>query len=190
MQFLFFSNDVILNGGRNYRKIKGEHIRLAWIKLAHYFQMKRFPYALSKSAKPLYIEEQTKQWPKEKVQKDTQRSTKHSYKTKDRVTRTPLKTGGELRCIGRVGSYWSISDTRDRGLLLTRKLLNQGFLIVKLKPSLPKFYGRHHDLVDRYGISVSQMTTDVFHCNERFNNIFEFFREICDFDDFLATIKI
>jgi hypothetical protein len=28
------------------------------------------------------------------VQKDKQRSTKHTYKTKDRVTRTPLKTGG------------------------------------------------------------------------------------------------
>jgi hypothetical protein len=46
-----------------------------------------------------YIEkEQTTQWPKEKVQKDKQRSTKHTYKTKDRVTRTPLKTGDELRC--------------------------------------------------------------------------------------------
>jgi hypothetical protein len=29
---------------------------------------------------------------KGKVQKDKQRSTKHIYKTKDRVTRTPLKT--------------------------------------------------------------------------------------------------
>ena len=39
-----------------------------------------------------YIEEkQTTQWPKEKIQKDKQRSTKHTYKTKDRVTRTPLK---------------------------------------------------------------------------------------------------
>ena len=28
-----------------------------------------------------------------KVQKDKQRSTKHTYKTKDRVTRTPLITG-------------------------------------------------------------------------------------------------
>ena len=28
---------------------------------------------------------------KEKVQKDKQRSTKHTYKTKDRVTRTSLK---------------------------------------------------------------------------------------------------
>jgi hypothetical protein len=51
----------------------------------------------------------------------------------------------------------------DRGLLQTRKLLNQGFLLVKLKSPLRKFYGRRHDLVDRYGISVSQMTTDMFH---------------------------
>ena len=57
------------------------------------------------------------------------------------------------------GSY---QDFLDRGLLLTRKLLNQGFLLVKLKSSLRKFYCRHHDLVDRYGISVSQMTTDMF----------------------------
>jgi hypothetical protein len=29
----------------------------------------------------------------EKVKKDKQRSTRHTYKTKDRVTRTPLKIG-------------------------------------------------------------------------------------------------
>jgi hypothetical protein len=33
---------------------------------------------------------------KGKVQKDKQRSIKHTHKTKERVTRTPLKTGGEL----------------------------------------------------------------------------------------------
>ena len=44
-----------------------------------------------------YIEKQTPQWSKEKVQKVKQRSTKHTHKTKDRVTRTPLKTEGELR---------------------------------------------------------------------------------------------
>ena len=58
---------------------------------------------------PYIEEEQTTQWPKQKVQKDKQRSTKHTYKTKDRVTRTPLKTGGELRCSGRVSSLHSIS---------------------------------------------------------------------------------
>ena len=30
---------------------------------------------------------------REKEQMDKQRSTKHTHKTKDRVTRTPLKTG-------------------------------------------------------------------------------------------------
>ena len=34
---------------------------------------------------------------KKKSTKDKQRSTKHTYKTKARVTRTPLKSGGELR---------------------------------------------------------------------------------------------
>jgi hypothetical protein len=38
-------------------------------------------------------EEQTTQCPKEKVQKDKQRSTKHAQKTKNRVTRTQLKIG-------------------------------------------------------------------------------------------------
>jgi hypothetical protein len=40
-------------------------------------------------------EEQTTQWPKENLLKDKQRSTKHTHKTKARVTRTPLKSGGE-----------------------------------------------------------------------------------------------
>ena len=58
------------------------------------------------------------------------------------------------------GSY---QDFLDRGLLLTMKLLNQGFFLAKLKSSLRKFYGRHPDLDDRCGISVSQITTDTFH---------------------------
>jgi hypothetical protein len=58
------------------------------------------------------------------------------------------------------GSY---HDFLDRGLILTRKLLNQEFLLVNLKSSLRKFYGRNHDFADRYGISVSQLTTDLFH---------------------------
>jgi len=36
------------------------------------------------------------------------------------------------------GSY---QDFLDIGLLLTRKLLNKGFLLVKLKPSLRQYYG-------------------------------------------------
>ena len=36
-------------------------------------------------------------------------------------------------------------DFLDRGLPLTRQLLNQGFLLVRLKSSFRTFYGRHHD---------------------------------------------
>ena len=41
---------------------------------------------------------------KKKVQKDKQRSSKSTHKIKDRVTRTPLITGGDLKCSGRVSS--------------------------------------------------------------------------------------
>jgi hypothetical protein len=42
------------------------------------------------------------QWPKDKGQKDKQRSTNMTQKTKDRATRTSLKTGVDLGCSGRV----------------------------------------------------------------------------------------
>ena len=61
-----------------------------------------------------------------------------------------------IRYSGACGSYY---DLLDRRLLLTRMLLNQVFLVVKLKSSLRMFYGRHHDLVNCYGMSVSQTTT-------------------------------
>ena len=54
------------------------------------------------------------------------------------------------------------SDFLERGQLLSQKLLSQGYVKPKLESSLRKFYVRHHELVDHYGISVSQMTTDMF----------------------------
>ena len=102
--------------------------------------------------------------------------------------RTPVANTGKLRSISQVpvsigrnmpaalsyGVYisqliqysiacGSYEDVLDKGLLLTMRLLYQGFILVKLKSLLRKFHGRHHDLVDRCWISVSQMTTDMFH---------------------------
>jgi hypothetical protein len=64
----------------------------------------------------------------------------------------------------------SISRCRSRyqGMKQTRKLRNQEFLLVKLKSSLRKSYGRHHDLVDRYGIPVWQMNTICSNCRKHF----------------------
>lgn len=53
-------------------------------------------------------------------------------------------------------------DFLVRGLLHTRKLLNQEFQMKKLKSYLRNFYGRYHKLVDFCGISVSHMTSDMY----------------------------
>ena len=47
---------------------------------------------------------------KKKDKRTKERSTKHTHKTKDRITRTPLKTRGELRCSGRGKQFksWEI----------------------------------------------------------------------------------
>ena len=74
---------------------------------------------------PYIEEEQTTQWPKEKVQKDEQQSTKHTHKTKDRVTRTPIKTGVELRCSGRIGSSCSTSGARRVNLVTNPVISNE-----------------------------------------------------------------
>ena len=52
-------------------------------------------------------------------------------------------------------------DFLDRAQLPTLKLLKQGNFAPKLKSSLRQFYGHHHDLVDRYKISISKMTMDL-----------------------------
>ena len=46
------------------------------------------------------------------------------YKTENRITRTQLKTGGELRCSGRVRSSCSTSDTR-RVNLVTKPVISR-----------------------------------------------------------------
>jgi hypothetical protein len=63
---------------------------------------------------PQIKEGQTPQWSKEKEQKDKQRSTKHTHKTKDREIRAQLKTMGELRCSGMVSSSCSLIEW-DKG---------------------------------------------------------------------------
>ena len=85
------------------------------------------------------IEGQTTQWPKEKSTKDKQRSTKHTHK--DRVTRTPLKTGDELRCSGMVGSSCSTSGTR-RVTLVTNAVghICEMFIFIKCRNPFCYFF--------------------------------------------------
>ena len=101
----------------------------------------------------LYIEEeQTTQWSKEKVQKDKQRSTKHTYKTTDRVTRTPLKTGGEIRCSRMVSSSSSTSDTL-RVNLITNPVINHE-------------RGKDREVLTTRGTHPWSFVTQIFHSGQ------------------------
>jgi hypothetical protein len=86
---------------------------------------------------PYIEEEHTTQWLKEKVQKDKQQSTKHTHKIKDQViiTRTPLKTGGELKCPGRVSSTCSTCGTR-RIILVTNPVICHNYVLISQEKRL------------------------------------------------------
>ena len=60
-----------------------------------------------------------------KLQKGKQRSIQHTNKTKDRVTRTPLKPGCELKCSGMVISSCFTSDTRRVNLVTSPVISNE-----------------------------------------------------------------
>ena len=97
-----------------------------------------------------YIEEgQTTQSPKEKVQKDKQRFTIHTHKTKDRVTRTPLKTRGELKCFGRVSGSCSTSGTRRVNLVTN--------------PVISRECGKDREVFTTSGTYPWSFVTQIFH---------------------------
>jgi len=72
-----------------------------------------------------------------------QRSTKHTHQTKDRVAQTSLKTGGDLKCSGRVSSsFYNIICSYYLPVLILIKMiytlvlwdnLNSGICRKKLK---------------------------------------------------------
>ena len=59
-----------------------------------------------------------------------------------------------LRCSRAYSKY---KNFLERELLLTGKLLKQGYQKSKLRSSLQKFYGCHHELVEYYGICAFQL---------------------------------
>ena len=100
-----------------------------------------------------YIEEeQTTKWPKEKVQKNKQWFTKHTYKTKDRVTQTQLKTRDELRCSGREGSSCFTSDTRRVNLVTNLVISHE--------------WGKDWELLTKSGTYPWSFVTHIFHSGQ------------------------
>jgi hypothetical protein len=56
---------------------------------------------------------------------------------------------------------YSVQNAVFSQVAANKVILNQGFPVDKLKSSLRKCHGHHHDLVNRNGISESQMITDI-----------------------------
>ena len=56
----------------------------------------------------------------------------------------------------------SYQDFMERGKVLTKTLLSQGYQKTKLVATLKKFYGRNIDLVNPYNVAVSRIVSDVF----------------------------
>ena len=74
------------------------------------------------------------------------------YKTKDRVTRTPLKTGGELRCSGRVSSSCSTCGTRRVNLV--RNLV------------ISREWGKDREVFTTSGTYPGSFVTQMFHSGQ------------------------
>ena len=53
-------------------------------------------------------------------------------------------------------------DFVSRSIRLVSRLTEQGYVLPRLKAAFKKFYGRHHSLVDKYTLTVSQMANDIF----------------------------
>ena len=81
--------------------------------------------------------------------KDKQRSTKHTHKTKDRIRGTPLETGGELRCSGRVSSSSSTSGTRHINLVTN--------------PVISHEWGKDREVVATSGKYPWSFVTQIYH---------------------------
>ena len=93
-QFLlkFNSNvEILISSLQSFKKKNPELCPFFYFMVKKYHSKKSLKIPKGGNQNPYIKEEQTTQWPKEKVQKDKQRSTKHTYKTKDRVTLGSLR---------------------------------------------------------------------------------------------------
>ena len=97
---------------------------------------------------PYIEEEQTT-----KGQKDKQQSTKHTNETKDRVILTPLNTGVEVRCSGRVRSSCSTSGTRRVNLVTN--------------PVISREWGKDREVFTTSGTYPWSFVTQIFHTGQQ-----------------------
>jgi hypothetical protein len=88
-----------------------------------------------------------------KKDKRTNNDLQNTHKTRDLVTRTPLKTGGALVCSGRIGSSWSTSGTRLVNLVTN--------------PVISHEWGKDREVFTTSGTYPWSFVTQIFHSGQR-----------------------
>ena len=97
--------------------------------------------------------------------------------TRTRTQTNNIRSGGtdqELWItikIARGNKYMDIVEQISLVMILSM-LLTQVSYCVKLLPSLRNFYGRHYDMINRYGTSVSLMAIGVLHVSQSLSQFF------------------
>ena len=157
---------------------------------------------------PYIEEEQTTQCPKGKNYKRTNNDLQNTHETKDRVTRTPLKHRGGVRCSGRVCSSFSTSNTRHVNLVTNPVMSHEWgkdqevftssgtypwsfvtqILYSDIKPYIDFRMNGNKTIVQFLIISmlmkaneIKQIVTWVFHFRQKIcrNNLFVILKAIC-----------
>ena len=95
--------------------------------------------------------------------KDKQGSTKHTHKTTDRVTRTPLKPGGERRCSGRVLGKITCKRHLQKSIVNTGNLCIPFFCVITAADLLFYYSIWIHTFFRYIGIQYVRIPIGKFH---------------------------
>ena len=84
----------------------------------------------------------------------------------------------QLIRFARVSSHVTDFNTRNKLLLLTAKLLNQGYRYHKLRKAFSKFYRRHSDLVSKFNVGLKSLLQQGLSEPEFYGDLVYKFRKI------------
>ena len=93
----------------------------------------------------------------------------------------------QLIRFARVSSH--VTDFNTRNILLTAKLLNQGYRYHKLRKAFSKFYRRHSDLVSKFDVGLKSLLQQGLSEPEFYGDLVYKFRKIYACNDFSTQFR-
>ena len=93
----------------------------------------------------------------------------------------------QLIRFARVSSH--VDDFNTRNMILTAKLLRQGYRYHKLRKAFSKFYRRHFDIVSKYNVGLKTLLLQGLSKPEFYGDLVYKFRKIIGKNDFPYHFK-